>query len=194
MSDPSQWKTRGWFVETEEELAAIDEMESASDRTAAIVIASLVEARLTKTVLADLHHDETIAERLFRTSGPLGSFSSKIDLSRLMGTISEHAHRDLVNLKNIRNIFAHQFSPASFNEQRISDLCRNFRLIDLMMCDMEEDEVKMEHPSFTMKVTNYHQQAANARGRYTLTAHLFVAGLDERAAKKRTSTINDPWL
>jgi hypothetical protein len=38
--------TRGWFVETEEELAATEEMESASDRTAAIVIATLVETRV----------------------------------------------------------------------------------------------------------------------------------------------------
>ena len=60
MSDPSEWHTRGWFVETEEELAAIDEMESASDRTAAIVIASLVEARLTNSLLADLNHDEEL--------------------------------------------------------------------------------------------------------------------------------------
>jgi hypothetical protein len=104
MSDPNEWDTRGWFVETEDELSAIDDMESASDRTAAIVIASLVETRLTNTLQAGLHHDDAIVERLFRASGPLGSFPAKIVLACLMGAISKDAYRDLVILKNIRNI------------------------------------------------------------------------------------------
>jgi DNA-binding MltR family transcriptional regulator len=150
MSDPSEWNTRGWFVETENELSAIDEMESASDRTAAIVIASLVESRLTNTLQAGLHHDEAIVERLFRPSGPLGSFSAKIDLACLMGAISNDAYRDLIILKNIRNIFAHQFKSASFGEQRIRDLCRNFRLIETMICDIEEEAPLMQYPPFTL--------------------------------------------
>lgn len=194
MTDPSEWNRRGWFVETEDELAAIDEMESASDRTAAIVTASLVETRLTNTLTAGLQHDEVLFDRLFRTSGPLGSFSSKIDLARLMGAISEDAHHDLVILKNIRNIFAHQFKPASFSEQRISDLCKNFRLIETMICDMEEEEPPMKHARITLKVADYHRHRQTPRGRYILTAHLFVAALDRDSAKRHTSTIYDAWL
>ena len=194
MSDPGDWNTRGWFVETEDELAAIDEMESASDRTAAIVIASLVETRVTNTLQAGLHHDDEIVERLFRTSGPLGSFSAKIDLARLMGAISEDAYNDLVILKNIRNIFAHQFKPASFSEQRISDLCRNFCLLETMICDMEEEAPSMKNPPFTLKVTDYRRHLTTPRGRYILTGHLFVAGLDKKTAKRHTSTIYDPWI
>jgi hypothetical protein len=194
MTDPNEWETRGWFVETEDELSAIDDMESTSDRTAAIVIASLVETRLTNTLQAGLHHDDAIVERLFRASGPLGSFSAKIDLACLMGAISKDAYRDLVILKNIRNIFAHRFKSASFTEQRIADLCRNFRLIETMICDMEEEAPMMEHPPFTLKITGYRHHLSNPRGRYVLTGHLFVAGLDKRTAKRHTSTIYDPWI
>jgi len=190
--DPT--KTRGWFVETDDELAATEEMESASDRTAAIVIASIVETRLTNTLQAGLHHDQEIVQRLFRASGPLGTFSAKLDLARLMGAISADAYRDLLIIKDVRNIFAHQLQAASFNEQRIADKCRNFRLIETMICDWDEEAPSMPNPPFALKVTHYYRELATPRGRYTLTGRLFVAGLGERSAKKYTSTIYDPWI
>ena len=186
--------TRGWFVETEDELAATEEMESASDRTAAIVIASLVETRLTSTLQAGLHHDEEIVQNLFRPSGPLGSFSAKLDLSRLMGAISAEAYRDLTIMKNVRNIFAHQLKAATFDDQRIADQCGNFRLIETMVCDMEQIAPAMANPPFVFKVTNYRDEISTPRGRYSLTGRLFVAGLDHRSARKHTSTIYDPWI
>jgi hypothetical protein len=91
-------------------------------------------------------------------------------------------------------MFAHQLKAASFNEKRIADLCKNFRLIETMICDMGEETPKMEHPPFTLKVTDYHDALSTPRGRYILTGRLFVAGLDEHTAKKHSSTIYDPWI
>jgi DNA-binding MltR family transcriptional regulator len=194
MDKDDERPTRGWFVESNEELAATAEMESASDRTAAIVIASLVETRLTNTLQAGLHHDDEIVERLFRPSGPLGSFSAKVDLARLMGAISQDAYCDLLIIKDVRNIFAHQLKAASFEEQRVASLCRNFRLIETMVCDMEEEAPPMKDPPFIFKTTFHRRELSTPRGRYTLTGRLFVAGLDERSAKRHTSTIYDPWI
>lgn len=113
---------RAWFVDTDEEIAATEETESTSDRAAAIVIASLVETRLTIALQMELHQEPKIIEKLFRPSGPIGSFSAKIDLAYLMGIVSEQAHKDLVNMKNIRNMFAHEMKPWQACSSRLWDL------------------------------------------------------------------------
>lgn len=186
---PSQ---HGWFVETDEEIEATSEMEDASDRAAAIVIASLVETRLTNALQACMADEKRIVDGLFRPSGPLGSFSSKIDLSFLIGIISPDAYNDLVIMKNVRNIFAHQIKAVTFDSDRLKALCGNFRLIETMICDMEDEAPSMKFPRFTLKITDYRQRLATPRGRYSLAGRLFVAGLDERSAKSRFSP--DHWI
>ena len=95
----------GWFVENAEERAAVDEMEANPDRPAAIVMASLVETRLTLALDAVMEDHPNIKKDIFRPSGPLGSFSAKTDIALLFGFISPDAYRDLVLLRRIRNEF-----------------------------------------------------------------------------------------
>jgi DNA-binding MltR family transcriptional regulator len=186
---------RAWFVETPEEIAATEEMESTSDRAAAIVVASLVDARLTTALQMEMLDDKKVVADLFRTSGPLGSFSAKIDLAYLLQIISEQAYRDLLTMKKIRNLFAHDITPLSFETSPLKDLCHNFRLIELMMCDIDEDEVAMSAPRFTLKITDYREHLSNPRGRYLLTGRLFVAGFDVHDTKRKKSPLSiDHWL
>ena len=99
---------RGWFVETIEEQQAIEEMEATSDRAAAIVIASLVESRLTSALQTAMADAPSIKNDFFRSSGALGSFAAKIDLALLTGLLTEDAHKDLNTMRCIRNVFAHR--------------------------------------------------------------------------------------
>jgi hypothetical protein len=68
--------------------AGIDEIEATqSDRAAAIVAGSFLEEHLTTRIQLRMHKNAKITKALFRPSGPLGAFATKIDLGFLMGII-----------------------------------------------------------------------------------------------------------
>jgi DNA-binding MltR family transcriptional regulator len=119
-----------WWFSDPEEKKVLDQIEKDSDRAAAIVIAVIIERRLTQQIEARLHKHPKIHKQLFRTSGPLGSFSAKIDLAHILGILSAEAHRDLVTTKDIRNAFAHYLDITNFKSQRIRDLCFNLKLVE----------------------------------------------------------------
>ena len=101
--------------------------EAQSDRVAVIVSAALLDEGLTAAIQTKLHKDKAVIEKLFRPSGPLGSFSSKIDLGFAMGLYSKEIYADLVTIKNIRNEFAHGTKTKNLETQRMRDLCNNLR-------------------------------------------------------------------
>jgi DNA-binding MltR family transcriptional regulator len=120
-----------WISLSADEHSAIEDMEATkSDRAAAIVAAALLEERLAEAIKTKLHREKEVVERLFRPSGPLGSFSAKIDLGFLMGLYSKDAHADLVAIKEIRNEFAHRLRTKNFTSQRVRDLCQNIEVSD----------------------------------------------------------------
>src|SRR5262245_23804710 len=182
----------GWFVETIEEQEAIEEMEAIGDRAAAIVIASLVESRLTSALQAAMVDVPSIKNDFFRASGPLGSFSAKIDFALLTGLLTQDAHKDLHTMRKTRNRFAHDLKPTQFDtNEQIRQLARNFILIEKMVCPMEAEETPSGF-AFAMKVEDYKLFISRPRGSYMLTGRLFVAGLDSRARTHRF--FPDPWL
>jgi DNA-binding MltR family transcriptional regulator len=103
------------------------ELEHTSDRAAGIVGAVLVDESLTALLKSRLAPDENLLNELFRSSGPLGPFSVKINLGFLMGLYSKDAWKELDTIKNIRNQFAH-YAPRSFAYQSINDLANNLSL------------------------------------------------------------------
>ncbi len=111
-----------WMIGSDEESAALEELSSASDRAAAILAAVIVENRLTDALKKILHDDTKVANEMFRSSGPVGVFSAKIDLAFLVGLCSADARRELVTVKDIRNAFAHSLAVTDFNTQKIENL------------------------------------------------------------------------
>ena len=63
---------------------------------------------------ADTKKLEEIRQQLFRPMA-LGRFSTKIDLAYMMSILSDDAYKDLTNIKNIRNDFAHQLEYDVFD-------------------------------------------------------------------------------
>jgi hypothetical protein len=183
---------RGWFVETIDEQRAIEEMEAASDRAAAIVIASLVESRLTTALQSSMVDIPSIRADFFRSNGPLGSFAAKIDLALLTGLLTEEAQKDLHNMRRIRNVFAHELAPINFDTNaQVAQLCQNFILLEKMICSMETEDAPQGF-TFTMKVSDYELLKSLPRGRYMLTGRLFVAGIDSQARTHKFYA--DPWI
>lgn len=106
------------------------ETENASDRTLAIVCATVVEDALRHGLTVCMKHltpDDEIA--LFEQSGgTLSSFASKIDILYAMNLISNKSRRELHEIREIRNAFAHALPRLSFNDKEVADLCRSLDL------------------------------------------------------------------
>jgi DNA-binding MltR family transcriptional regulator len=101
----------------------IDTLRADSDRAAAVLGASVLEAQLENLFRASLLHFTPKAsfDALFGASGPLTSLSGRINLAFSLGWISDAVRRDLHTLREIRNTFAHSFDhAASFADDGIT--------------------------------------------------------------------------
>lgn len=160
-----------FIFEGEDEVAARGEFFEGSDRVVAIVVGTLVEARLTTAIKARVKLTERIGENMFRTSGPLGSFSAKIDLGYMIGLYGEPAWRELVTLKDVRNWFAHHLESASFKSQKINAWCRNLKMAERCVFDSEEELLKTVSIPFGVRATE--DELKNPRYRFHLAASFF---------------------
>jgi DNA-binding MltR family transcriptional regulator len=129
------------WIGPEEDQPIIDEIERQTDRAAALIAQAYMEQRLLNAIKAPLENEDDIQQGLFRPSGPLGSFSSRIDLARLLGIIEPRIHKTLHVIREIRNEFAHKPQPRDFNFPRIKDLCANIDVsLDIRAHNRTTDE------------------------------------------------------
>jgi DNA-binding MltR family transcriptional regulator len=116
-------------------MTLVEEMNDQSDRGAAIVGAAWLEESISAALESFLHSHPKSWERLLGGNGPLGTFSAKIDLSRLLGLTTDAIWSDLHILRDIRNQFAHQVahktdqSKLNFKTPHIRDKCLALRCV-----------------------------------------------------------------
>lgn len=116
-------------------IALTDEMNGESDRAVAIVGAAWVEEALSDALISFLHGHAKSYKRLFEGNAPLASFSAKIDLSRLLGMVSDLIWSDLHHIRGIRNEFAHHIAHKTDNTKltfaagHISDKCLSLNCV-----------------------------------------------------------------
>lgn len=106
------------------------EIETASDRAAAIVAAACVEESLESVLTVHFERNETLLREIFRSTGPLGSFSAKISMGYLMRIYPKIVLKELDTIKEIRNAFAHRVPTQTFSTQRVRDLANNLSLFE----------------------------------------------------------------
>jgi hypothetical protein len=130
----------------------------------------------------------TVVENLFRPSGALGPFSTKIDVAYLLDVLSPEAYKDLTNVKNIRNDFAHDLNLDSFEAQSVTDRCKNFVLIERHVGpipsappDTGAPVPAVARPSPYLGLPDYKEKLLDARFRYVMTAQLISHRLGEGA-------------
>ena len=111
--------------------------------------------------------DEKAAEDLFGRMRPLSTFSAKIDLGLVLVLYRPQVWRDLDNIRDIRNEFAHADEPRDFNFQKIRDRCANLWL--------------PHHLFIVDTVMGTYAYPSDARGRYILTIRLLIAVLHRAA-------------
>lgn len=113
----------------------LEEIEEQSDRGAAIVAVAWVEESITAALESFLHHEPNSWKRLFAGSGPLANLSSKIDLCRLLGLITDTIRSDLHIIRDVRNEFAHQIAhkthhtKLAFTTNHIKDKCLSLKCV-----------------------------------------------------------------
>lgn len=109
-----------------------DLIESSQDQGERNLLAAAVDILdvLLESAIEDrLCHDQKSFEFLFGSDRPLGSFSAKIHIARLLDVISDEERNELDIIRNVRNKFAHDFRLVAAGEDRsIVDKVMNLKL------------------------------------------------------------------
>jgi hypothetical protein len=97
-----------------------------SDRAAVILAASLLDDALAYRLGQCLAVPATPAqlEVIFRYEGPLGSFSSRIDVASLFGFIDVATRSQLSDIREMRNACAHSTQPMSFQIPQLATVAK----------------------------------------------------------------------
>src|SRR5438105_1091543 len=90
-----------------------------TDRGVALMVASYLEGELEHLLKNYFIADKKVTDELLSQSGPLGTFSSRIDITYALGLIGSKAHRDLHLLRKIRNDFGHSSKKILFSDSHI---------------------------------------------------------------------------
>jgi DNA-binding MltR family transcriptional regulator len=186
-----------WLVTSPEDMAVLAEINrGASDRALGIIAGSLVEIHLTKLLKqafiteTKVGSKQTAEEEMFRSSGPLGVFSNKINITYLMGLISAELYRDLNIMREIRNRFAHRTEIGSFDHPEISSRCMNFTLIDRYVIDPDNNIHGDPKAFFGYQKSGAAQLLTIPKERYVLSAQVISIGIQNAAVDPKPHTPN----
>jgi hypothetical protein len=144
-------RTLASFASTSARQRVLRGLACESDRCVGIVAPVFVEEELS---LCLQRHFWTSAnsglrdrfKRLFQPSQALGSFSVKIDIGYFLGIYGEDAWSDLVRIKDIRNMFAHNPHVSSFDEKKIAGKCDRLRFVDKYICEDDDGRTHWRVP------------------------------------------------
>lgn len=115
-------------------------LDKESDRGVVLVASCMLEQAMEKTLDAVLANGPpSAASRLKRADGPLGSFSSRIDLLTCFGALDDFEFKSLHLIRKIRNKFAHELT-ASFDQSSIGDQSRE--LARHVLAEIEQETIE----------------------------------------------------
>ncbi len=126
---------------TKDELEAF--YDALRDRDRAIVLSAIAENHLTSLLQVLMRRNEkAISEELFRPSGPLGPFGTKIRVAYMLRILPPEIYKDLITVSKIRNKFAHELSIKSFDDQQISTWVKGMHHYNLFLSTVKSFEEK----------------------------------------------------
>jgi len=156
----------------EEITRSLHELNTQSDRAAAIVGAAILDIALTHALKRYLHDWPKVTKRLFSINGAVGNLGPKIDLALLIGLVGEDAYNDLVIVKEIRNKFAHGLDVSDFKSDPIAALSNKLKIADIRTFDGKEPK-----NGCWIGVSNREAILADPRERFLLNVHVLIYGL-----------------
>ena len=157
--------------DTSKLLRAIVELDSLSDRAAAVLGFALIDAaleRLARRIIADPDDD------LFGTSGFLGSASEKVEALFQFGFLPTEIYQDLTLLRRIRNEFSHRSEPGlTFDSVEIAQRIEHLHFAKRYFEIMEPREAE-----FPFLVDLLRNIGNSAKEEFTVTCSQIVLMLD----------------
>lgn len=150
------------------------ELSNETDRGCCLVATSYLDQELERMLRKKLVGSNKHLNSLFTFNGPLGTFSSKINLSYSLGFISKTSLKDLNIIRKIRNEFGHSYEPINFETESIKER------IHLLKSNFYEPGEIRPRGIFTNTVNG-------------IMAEIHVAGiLDDKIEEKKETIITDP--
>jgi len=131
---------------------------SESDRGCALFAAAYLDKSLSDLLYVSLVENKKIEEDLFKSQGPLSTFSARIKFAYYLGKISPSERRDLDVIRAIRNDFAHHAEEMTFDIQSVRDRCTNL-------------------------VHQWHEASARPRGKFTAAVSGLLASIHAETFK-----------
>jgi DNA-binding MltR family transcriptional regulator len=118
----------------------LNEFYRETDRSAAILIAGMIDYWLRHLLQARFVEDAEVVDNLLENERPLGTLGSRIAVAYCLGLITESERKDLIVIKNIRNKFAHQLHGITFSSKVIGDECDKLKGVPLSLhADIPEE-------------------------------------------------------
>jgi hypothetical protein len=140
--------SRPWLTATEEFASVLTEVKDSPDRSACIVVTSMLARVLEHVILARL----MIVEKrrmipLFERDGALSTFYGNIHLAFALQLVSETVRDDLDVIRRVRNAFAHSILPLIFDTEEISlEVNRLQHKSYYTLSSSESTEFELFHP------------------------------------------------
>ncbi len=103
----------GWMAEFQNE----------TDRGAALLGAAFLDEQLKEVLRQFLVPAPRAIEKLLGVDRPLGTFSSRILATYLLGLITREWYADIDLVRKIRNHFAHHLHGTTFADQKVAGWC-----------------------------------------------------------------------
>lgn len=102
------------------------ELNGESDRAAVILASSILDDVLTFRLCKSFWFspDEQQFNHAFRSEGPLGTFSARIELAFLFGFIDELTRSQLDDIREMRNACAHSHRPIDFSVLELANVAK----------------------------------------------------------------------
>lgn len=94
-----------------------------TDRGCALMAAAYLDSQLEELLKKSFVDDADVAPDVLGMMRPLGTFSSRIDSTYLLGHIGPKLRRDLHLIRRIRNEFGHKATPLDFKSEGIASRC-----------------------------------------------------------------------
>jgi hypothetical protein len=102
------------------------ELHAESDRAAVVLSSAILDDALTYRLINAFSVKPTDDEidYIFRFEGPLGSFSSKIEIAYLFGCIDDNTRSQLNDIREMRNACAHTKQIISFELPELANVAK----------------------------------------------------------------------
>jgi DNA-binding MltR family transcriptional regulator len=101
----------------------VGQFQQEPDRAAAIIAASFAECFVEKLLRRFMRKLSTTND-LFDGHGPLATFAAMSDVAYAFGILDKSVHKDLTQIRKVRNHFAHHPEVTNFDRSPVNDFCK----------------------------------------------------------------------